>query len=190
MATKFLHTRIRVSDLEKSIDWYARSCGFQVHKRSDKSPAGNQIVHLALPGNDHMLELTYSPDYKVEFPEDLMHTCIGVDDIVDCCGKLEADGFRHLAVRLEGEVHFRRHENGLPHGPGRVRARNPRALSQLSPGPPRSRWTLPVRRKTSRLQFSGRVLSGQSTVESSSRMIRVGGQALSTASRARAPGRP
>ena len=93
MAVKFLHTRIRVSDLEKSIDWYARSCGFEVAKRSDKSPAGNQIVHLRLPGNDHMLELTYSPDYKVEFPEDLMHTCIGVDDIVAYCEKLEADGF-------------------------------------------------------------------------------------------------
>lgn len=93
MATKFLHTRIRVSDLERSIDWYSRSCGFTVHKRSDKSPAGNQIVHLALPGNEHMLELTYSPDYTVEFPEDLMHTCIGVDDIVEYCGKLEADGF-------------------------------------------------------------------------------------------------
>ncbi|MFP4541849.1 MAG: VOC family protein [Opitutales bacterium] len=93
MATKFLHTRIRVSDLERSIDWYARSCGFEVHKRNDKSPAGNQIVHLALPGNAHMLELTYSPDYKVEFPEDLMHTCIGVDDIVAYCDKLEKDGF-------------------------------------------------------------------------------------------------
>jgi lactoylglutathione lyase len=93
MAVKFLHTRIRVSDLEKSIDWYARSCGFEVLKRSDKSPAGNQIVHLQLPGNEHTLELTYSPDYKVEFPEDLMHTCIGVDDIVGYCEKLEGDGF-------------------------------------------------------------------------------------------------
>ena len=93
MATKFLHTRIRVSDLERSIDWYGRSCGFEVHKRSDKSPAGNQIVHLKRPGNEHMLELTYSPDYKVEFPEDLMHTCIGVDDIIEYCGKLEVDGF-------------------------------------------------------------------------------------------------
>lgn len=93
MATKFLHTRIRVSDLERSIDWYVRTCGFVVHKRNDKSPAGNQIVHLQLPGNDHMLELTYSPDYEVSFPEDLMHTCIGVDDIVAYCGKLEEDGF-------------------------------------------------------------------------------------------------
>ncbi|MFO7726486.1 MAG: VOC family protein [Oceanipulchritudo sp.] len=93
MAIKFLHTRIRVSDLETSVDWYCRSCGFEVFKRNDKSPSGNQIVHLQLPGNEHMLELTYSPDYRVEFPEDLMHTCIGVDDIIDYCGKLEADGF-------------------------------------------------------------------------------------------------
>lgn len=89
---KFLHTRIRVSNLEKSIEWYCRHCGFQVHKRNDKSPSGNQIVHLELPGNDHMLELCHSPDFEVKFPEDLMHTCIGVDDIIETCGKLEADG--------------------------------------------------------------------------------------------------
>ena len=93
MAIRFLHTRIRVSDLEKSIDWYCDTCGFVVHKRSDKSPAGNQIVHLELPGNAHMLELTYSPDYKVDFPEDLMHTCIGVDDIIAYCGELEDKGY-------------------------------------------------------------------------------------------------
>ena len=93
MPTKFLHTRIRVSDLDKSIAWYGRTCGFEVVKRSDKSPAGNQIVHLAIPGNDHMLELTYSPDYKVEFPEDLMHTCIGVDDIIAYCDDLEKAGY-------------------------------------------------------------------------------------------------
>lgn len=93
MAVKFLHTRIRVSDLEASIDWYSRSCGFEVFKRNDKSPSGNQIVHLKLPGNEHMLELTYSPDYAVTVPEDLMHTCIGVDDIIAYCGELEADGF-------------------------------------------------------------------------------------------------
>lgn len=93
MPIKFLHTRIRVSDLERSIDWYARACGYRVHKRNDKSPAGNQIVHLEIPGNDAMLELTYSPDYKVEFPEDLMHICIGVDDLVAYCDVLEKDGF-------------------------------------------------------------------------------------------------
>lgn len=93
MAIKFLHTRIRVSDLEKSIDWYRQACGFEILKRNDKSPAGNQIVHLQLPGNAHTLELTYSPGYKVEFPEDLMHTCIGVDDLIGYCSILEERGF-------------------------------------------------------------------------------------------------
>jgi len=92
MAIKFLHTRIRVSDLDRSADWYGKTCGFVEARRNDKSPSGNQIVHLKLPGNEHMLELTYSPDFKVEFPEDLMHTCIGVDDIVAYCQKLEDAG--------------------------------------------------------------------------------------------------
>jgi lactoylglutathione lyase len=93
MPVAFLHTRIRVADLDRSIDWYARTCGFVVLKRSDRSPAGNQIVHLELPGNAHTLELCYSPDYTVAVPEDLMHTCIGVDDIVSYCQGLADQGF-------------------------------------------------------------------------------------------------
>lgn len=92
MSIRFLHTRIRVSDLQRSIDWYCRHCGFEVFKRNDKSPSGNQLAHLQLPGNEHMLELTFSPDYKVAVPDDLMHTCIGVDDIVAYCQKLEDAG--------------------------------------------------------------------------------------------------
>ena len=89
---RFLHTRICVSDLERSISWYCRHCGFRVHRRNDSSPAGNRIVHLELPGNAHMLELCHSPGYEVKFPEDLMHTCIGVDSIEEYCAQLEKDG--------------------------------------------------------------------------------------------------
>lgn len=90
--TKFLHTRIRVSDLEKSIAWYCEHMGFTVLSRNDKSPAGNQIVHLALEGNDHTLELTYSPDYEVKVPEDLMHTAFAVPNLIEFCDQLEANG--------------------------------------------------------------------------------------------------
>lgn len=88
---KFLHTRIRVSDLEKSIAWYEK-LGFVCTRRTEKSPAGNQLAFLELPGNTHFLELCHSPEYKVEFPEDLMHTCVGVPDIVGYCGRLEEAG--------------------------------------------------------------------------------------------------
>ena len=90
--SRFLHTRIRVSDLERSIDWYCTHLGFQVAKRSDKSPAGNQIAHLELPGNDHTLELTWSEEYVVNVPEDLMHVAIGVPNLIESCAQLEKAG--------------------------------------------------------------------------------------------------
>lgn len=88
----FLHTRVRVSALDDSIDWYCNHLGFKVLSRSDKSPAGNQIVHLELPGNAHTLELTYSPDFELNVQEDLMHFAIGVPDIVAFCDGLEKAG--------------------------------------------------------------------------------------------------
>ena len=87
---KFLHTRIRVSDLEQSVAFYQK-LGFEPGERKD-SPQGNKLAFLPLPGNEHFLELTYSPDFNVEFPEDLMHTCVGVPDIIEYCDKLEKDG--------------------------------------------------------------------------------------------------
>ncbi len=89
---KFLHTRIRVSDLDRTVDWYTRHCGFKCTRRTDKSPAGNQLAFLEMEGSEHFLELCYSPDYKVEVPEDLMHTCISVDDLKEHCRKLEDAG--------------------------------------------------------------------------------------------------
>ena len=57
---KFLHTRIRVSDPEASIAFYQK-IGFELGERKD-SPQGNRLAFLHLPGNEHFLELTYSPD--------------------------------------------------------------------------------------------------------------------------------
>ena len=90
MAVTFDHTRIRVSNIESSIDWYTKTCGFQVLKRTEKSTSGNQLAHLQIPGSNHNLELTHSPDYELKVPEDLVHTCIRVDDIVAYSEMLES----------------------------------------------------------------------------------------------------
>jgi len=87
---KFLHTRIRVSHLDNSIAFYEK-LGFEQGERKT-SPQGNSLAFLHLPGNDHFLELTFSPDFDVTFPEDLMHTAVGVEDIVAYCDQLEKDG--------------------------------------------------------------------------------------------------
>ena len=86
----FLHTRIRVSDPESSIAFY-KKVGFELGEQKI-SPQGNQLAFMHLPGNSHFLELTFSPDYEVKVPEDLMHTCVGVPDIIGYCGQLESEG--------------------------------------------------------------------------------------------------
>lgn len=89
---KFLHTRIRVSDLDRSIKWY-EPLGFRCTRRNDKSPAGNQIAFLEIEGSEHALELTYSADYQLSVPEDLMHTAIGYSDLIAKCDELEKAGY-------------------------------------------------------------------------------------------------
>ena len=91
MPIKFLHTRIRVGDMDKSIKFY-ENLGFKLTRRNDNSPAGNRLAFLELEGSEHFLELCYSPEFIVEFPEDLLHTCVGVENITDYCDQLEKKG--------------------------------------------------------------------------------------------------
>ncbi|HEX5790380.1 MAG TPA: VOC family protein, partial [Luteolibacter sp.] len=58
---RFLHTRIRVQDLDRSIAFYSK-LGY-LEKERKTSPQGNQLAFLELPGNEVFLELTWSEDY-------------------------------------------------------------------------------------------------------------------------------
>ena len=87
---KFLHTRIRVADLDRSSAFYQKLGYVESERKS--SPEGNQLAVLSLPGNDVFLELCHSPDYAGRCPEDLMHTCLGVPDIIAYCDRLEGEG--------------------------------------------------------------------------------------------------
>jgi len=87
---RFLHTRIRVRNLDRSIAFY-QALGYTLRERRD-SPQGNRLAFLVLPGNDVFLELCHSPDYSATCPEDLMHTALGVPDIIAYCAQVEDAG--------------------------------------------------------------------------------------------------
>ena len=87
---RFLHTRIRVRNLDESIAFYEK-LGYGLREMKP-SPQGNSLVFLELPGNDVFLELCHSPEYTATCPEDLMHTALGVPYIIEYCDQVEKSG--------------------------------------------------------------------------------------------------
>ncbi len=88
---QFLHTRLRVADLERSIAWYEQ-LGFACVGRLPRSPQGNQLAFLEVPGSAHQLELCATPGQAPAVPEDLVHTAVGYPDLILACDELERRG--------------------------------------------------------------------------------------------------
>jgi len=92
MIKKYLHTRFRVSDMDKSISFYQDVLGMEVIEQKT-SPRGSKLVFLKFPGMDCELELCSFPDSgSVHVPEDLVHLAFEVDDLEVCIDKLNAAG--------------------------------------------------------------------------------------------------
>ena len=89
---KFLHMRLKVSDLGRSIAFYEQNFGATVRARHT-SARGSQLAHLRLPGTDAELELAFLPwDSTVTLPEDLVHIAFAVDDMAATLTRLKANG--------------------------------------------------------------------------------------------------
>jgi hypothetical protein len=63
MVTRFLHTRYRVNDLERSVRFYKEILGLQEERRH-KSPRGSELVFLKAPSSEATLELCYYPRFR------------------------------------------------------------------------------------------------------------------------------
>ena len=78
---KFLHTRMRVSDLDKTVQFYQDVFGLEISRRHE-SPRGSKLVFLKVPNSEEEIELTYFPGSgPVVVQEDLMHLAFEVADM-------------------------------------------------------------------------------------------------------------
>lgn len=79
--TKLLHTRYRVNDLEKTVDFYTKVLGLKVSRRHE-SPRGSKLVFIQTPNSDEEIELTYFPaSGPVQVQADLTHLAFEVEDL-------------------------------------------------------------------------------------------------------------
>ena len=90
--TKLLHTRMRVSDLDQTIQFYTTVLGLDVIERKT-SPRGSHLAFLKVPNSDELIELTsFPPSGPVKVQEDLVHLAFQVENMDDTIASLTARG--------------------------------------------------------------------------------------------------
>lgn len=91
---KYLHTMVRVSDVDKSLDFYVNALGLTEIRRMDSSQGRFTLIFLAAPGDeDAQLELTYNWDPEpYDEGRHFGHLAYQVDDIYTACENLMKNG--------------------------------------------------------------------------------------------------
>jgi lactoylglutathione lyase len=81
IVNKLHHTRYRVSDLARTVDFYKQVLGLEEVRRN-KSPRGSELVFLKAPQSEELIEICYFPNSgEVRVPEDLTHLGFEVDSL-------------------------------------------------------------------------------------------------------------
>jgi lactoylglutathione lyase len=93
MIKKLLHTRYRVTDLEKTVAFYRNVLGLKETRRHT-SGRGSQLVFFKAPGSDEEIELCkYDKSGPVVVGPDLTHLAFEVDDLQEFAKQAAAKGY-------------------------------------------------------------------------------------------------
>ena len=112
---KYLHTMVRVSDLEESMDFYCNKLGLHEVERYDNPEGRFTLVMLAAPGDEQaQVELTYNYDPE-EFggARNFGHLAYRVDDIYATCQKLMDAGVTISRPPRDGHMAFVRSPDNI-----------------------------------------------------------------------------
>ena len=112
---RYLHTMVRVKDLDASLDFYCTKLGLVELRRYDEPKGRFTNLFLAAPGDESaQVELTFNWD-----PEDygggrnFGHLAYEVEDIYDLCRHLMAEGVVINRPPRDGRMAFVRSPDGI-----------------------------------------------------------------------------
>ena len=112
---KYLHTMVRVTDLDASLRFYRDALGLEVMRQHDV-PAGRfTLVFLAPPGQpDAQVELTHNWDPEVYTGgRNFGHLAYAVDDIYAACRRLQEHGVTINRPPRDGRMAFVRSPDNI-----------------------------------------------------------------------------
>lgn len=110
---KYLHTMVRVRDLDASMAFYRDALGLVEVRRNEYASGRFTLVYLAAPGDeDAQVELTYNwPDENGQVEDygsarNFGHVAYAVKDIYAACARLQAAGVTILRPPRDGRMAF------------------------------------------------------------------------------------
>ena len=118
----YLHTMIRVSDLEQSLDFFCNKLGLQETKRYDNEKGRFTLVFLAAKGDlnraktdkSPLIELTYNWDTEsYSGGRNFGHLAYRVDDIYELCQSLMDKGVTINRPPRDGHMAFIKSPDGI-----------------------------------------------------------------------------
>lgn len=116
MAARFLHTMIRVHDLDKTIAFFRDHLGLEEIRRHVNEAGGFTLVFMAAPGqHDTPIELTYNhgSDEVYGHGRAFGHLAFEVEDIYATCAKLMAAGITINRPPRDGRMAFVKTPDGI-----------------------------------------------------------------------------
>lgn len=94
LARKLLHTRYRVNDIARTVDFYKNILGLEEVRRH-KSPRGSELVFLKAPESEETIEICHFPSSgPVQVQPDLTHLAFEVDSLDEFGKHLAAHGMK------------------------------------------------------------------------------------------------
>jgi lactoylglutathione lyase len=105
---KYLHTMVRVTDLEASLDFYCKNLGLQETRRREDKNGRYTLLFLSAPGDeDAQVELTYNWDSEpYTGGRNFGHLAYEVSDIYATCEQLMAGGVTINRPPRDGRMAF------------------------------------------------------------------------------------
>jgi len=112
---KYLHTMIRISNVEESLDFFCNKLGLEEVRRYDSEQGRFTLIFLAAAGDEsNCVELTYNWDPE-EYGEgrNFGHIAYGVDDIYATCQRLCDHGVTINRPPRDGHMAFVRSPDNI-----------------------------------------------------------------------------
>ena len=104
----YLHTMIRVQNLENSLDFFVNKLGLKEVRRKEVPEGEYTLVFLAVNENESTIELTFNWDQKDPYSvgDNFGHIAYGVENIYDFCTNLQRKGVKILRPPRDGKMAF------------------------------------------------------------------------------------